>query len=173
MAFGSDSAPFFWFWLRRAWLRRRRVAWWRKIILAFELMDHEWLLAAAALRSSLAVKAATIERHSWTRARMASFFPDIVRNWSNRKFKRNFRVSRDTFECSCSELQSVLGKRYAARTPILVQQCVAMTLWRLWEWHSENCGRVSEQMAIPTMCRSCRWHRHTHSCTCRKPYRLL
>ena len=88
---------FFWFWLRRARLRRHRVAWWRMIILGFELMDQEWLLAAAALRSSLAVNAATIERHSWTRARMASFFPDIVRNWSNRKFKRNFRVSRDTF----------------------------------------------------------------------------
>ena len=146
MAFGS------------ALLRRHRVAWWRMIILAFELMDQEWLLAAAALRSSLAVNAATIERHSWTRARMASFFSDVVRNWSNRKFKRNFRVSRDTFEYSCSELQSVLGKRYAVRTPISVQQCVAMTLWRLWEWHSENCGRVPEQMAIPTMCRSCRWH---------------
>ena len=70
------------------------------------------LLAAAALRSSRTVDAATVEIHSWARARIASFFPDIVRNWSDREFKCNFRVSRDT-------------------CPILVQQHVPMTLWRL------------------------------------------
>ena len=51
------------------------------------------MLAAVALRSSNTVDAATIERHSWARARMASFFPDIVENWSNREFKWNFRVN--------------------------------------------------------------------------------
>ena len=94
-------------------------------------MDQEKLLAAAALRSSRAVDAVTVERHSWARARMTSFFPDIGRSWSDKEFKRNFRVSRDTFEYLCSELQPVLGKRYVVRKPILVQQRVAMTLWRL------------------------------------------
>ena len=97
------------------------------IILAFEL-DQERLLARVELRSSRTVNAATVKRHSWARARMTSFFPDIVENWSDREFKRNFRVSRDTFECLCSELQLVLGKRYVVRKPISVQQRVAMTL---------------------------------------------
>ena len=60
---------------------------------------------------------------------MASFFPDIVGNWSDSIFTCNFRVSRDTFEHLCSKLQPLLGKRYVVRKPILVQQRVAMTLW--------------------------------------------
>ena len=101
------------------------------MVLAFEVMDRERLLAAAALLSSRVIDTATVERHSWARQRMATFFPDIVGTWDDSEFKCNFRVSRGTFQCLCSELQPVLGMRYVVRKPVSVQQRIAMTLWRL------------------------------------------
>ena len=84
---------FLWFQLRRTRLRRtrrRRIARWRLMVLAFEVRDQERLLAAAVLLSSRVIDVATVERHSWARQRMTTFFPDIVRTWDDSEFKRNF-----------------------------------------------------------------------------------
>lgn len=88
MAFGSVeiTATLLLFFLRRAQLRRARrrtAAQRRMILLAFGLIDRERLLDAAAIRSCHVVNEATVERHSWARTRIASFFPDIIENWSD------------------------------------------------------------------------------------------
>ena len=85
----------------------------------------------SVLYLSRIVDAGTVQRHVWSRSRTTTFFSDIVGTWDNREFKRNFRVSRDTFTYICSELQPVLKKTFAVRKPISVEQRVAMTLWRI------------------------------------------
>ena len=96
-----------WFRMRGAQVRharRRRIARQQLVALIFKLMDQERLLTAAALLSRHVIDAAAVERHSWARRRMGAFFPGIVATWTDVKFKRNFRVSRDTFAYLCSEL---------------------------------------------------------------------
>lgn len=58
-------------------------------------------------------------------------FPDIVGTWDDIELKQICRVNRDTFVYLCSDLRPMLGRRYAIGKPISVEQCVAITLWRL------------------------------------------
>ena len=67
----------------------------------------------------------------WVKHRSAAFFKDIVPGWSDHDFKCNFRVSRATFRYLVSELQPVLRKQHFLRSPIPVDQRIAITLWRL------------------------------------------
>ena len=119
-----------WFQMRRARLRRarsRRLSLLRLIILVFKLMDQERMTAAVALLSSRIIRAAVVERHAWARTRTNAFFPDIVGTWNDSEFKRNFRVSRDTFAYLCAELRPVLGRKFVVRKPISVEEQMLST----------------------------------------------
>ena len=52
-------------------------------------------------------------------------------NWSDKEWKQNFRITRETYCYLCDKLQPYLQKQLAMREPLSVAQRVAITLWRL------------------------------------------
>ena len=49
-------------------------------------------------------------------------------NW----WKENFRITQDTFKMLCSYLKPHLVKKVTCfRNPVGVEQCIAVTIWRL------------------------------------------
>ena len=70
-------------------------------------------------------------RTIWKKNRNQSFLRDIVMNWSDKEWKQNFRITRETYCYLCDKLQPYLQKQLAVREPLSVAQRVALTLWRL------------------------------------------
>ena len=68
------------------------------MVLAFELMDQERLLAAAPLFSSRVIGTANIRRHSWARKQTVTFFPGITETWDDSELRCNFKMSSNSFE---------------------------------------------------------------------------
>ena len=103
----------------RARIRRRRAARARRRLLLYESMSRQ--LSTAYLQ----------RRTVWVRHRSRSFWYEIAGNWSEREWKQNLRVNRATFHFLCRELQTHLERSDAVRTPLPLEQRVAICLWRL------------------------------------------
>ena len=90
------------------------------------------MLLCASLAISRRLLQGTLEgRTLWIKRRSTGFIQDIVPGWNDQDFKGNFRVSHATFLYLVKELQSVLRKQDFLRSPIPVDQRIAVTLWRL------------------------------------------
>ena len=63
--------------------------------------------------------------------RNQGFFEECIESWDADEWKRNFRVSKATFQFLCLELAPSLQKSSAVKTPLSVEKRVAITLWRL------------------------------------------
>ena len=59
------------------------------------------------------------------------FLAGHAMNWSDKEWKQNFRITRETYCYLCDKLQPYLQKQLAVREPLSVAQRVAITLWRL------------------------------------------
>lgn len=125
---------FAWLWKR---LQKRR-----KLILAgacaaqrrlhFLKRYQEQILVASLFRAQLYLTSSSIpQRRLWMRARSQSFYSDVVCNWDDAEWKRNFRVGRPTFRFLCTQLRTTLHRRYVVRKPLSVEERVAVALWRL------------------------------------------
>ena len=55
-----------------------------------------------------------------------AFFSNVVSSWTDREWKKYFRVSWTTFNFLCRELAPFLAKRQIVRKPLSVDQRVAM-----------------------------------------------
>ena len=123
------------------WLRRRRVARRRLQLtmdMAREARNRRHRTARARIRQILfqsmsrRLSTAYLQRRTvWVKYRNRSFWNEIAGNWSEREWKQNFRVNRATFQFLCRELQPHLERSDAVRTPLPLEQRVAICLWRL------------------------------------------
>ena len=123
------------------WLRRRRAARRRLQLtmdMAWEARNRRHRTARARIRQILfqsmsrRLSTAYLQRRTvWVKYRNRSFWNEIAGNWSEREWKQNFRVNRTTFQFLCRELQPHLEKSDAVRTPLPLEQRVAICLWRL------------------------------------------
>ena len=84
-----------------------------------------------AAMTTATMEASLTRRTTWTKRRSQSFFYECISNWDADEWKRNFRVSRTTFQFLCLELTPYLQKSNVVRTPLSVEKKVALTLWRL------------------------------------------
>ena len=122
-------------WWRMRLRRLQHIRCYRKACLKLLLIVVAWIdqdqFAAipALLTHRLLLGTGTAQRIN--RVRTVAFFPEIVGTWDNKYFKENFRVSRDTFHYLCAELGTVLQREHVVKRPLSMEQCVAMTLWRL------------------------------------------
>ena len=123
------------------WLRRRQT-YRRHSILArnnarrarlrrFILMQQEESACFLALMQNRVSDACLSRRTIWKKNRNQSFLRDIAMNWSDKEWKQNFRITRETYCYLCDKLQPYLQKQLAVREPLSVAQGVAITLWRL------------------------------------------
>ena len=69
-------------------------------------------------------------RSLWIRPRSHGFTA-IISTWDDAQWKRNFRVSKPTFEYLCNELRPSLQRSDHVRASIPVETRVAVALWRL------------------------------------------
>ena len=83
------------------------------------------------MTSARLLEGSRINRQLWARPRSSSYYQDTVQDWSNAKFKVNFRVSRPTFAYLVSELKPTLERRDFLRFSILLMKRIAITPWRL------------------------------------------
>lgn len=72
-------------------------------------------------------------RAVWARQRSETWWTDVVwRSWSAVEWKKNFRLSRDTFRVLCNELRPhIIRSQTKFREAISVRKRVAVCLWRL------------------------------------------
>ena len=75
--------------------------------------------------------AARQRRTLWVRPRSRVFFSEVVLNWDDAEWKRNFRISRATFRFLCRTLRQALRRSEVVRKPLTVEERMAITLWRL------------------------------------------
>ena len=106
--------------------------------MAWEARNRRHRTARARIRQILfqsmsrRLSTASLQRRTvWVKYRNRSFWNEIAGNWSEREWKQNFRVNRATFQFLCRELQPHLEKSDAVRTPLPLEQRVAICLWRL------------------------------------------
>jgi len=92
--------------------------------------DAERAFFLAAMLTA-AAEATQTRRTIWTKRRSQNFFVECIKNWEEDEWKRNFRVSRATFQFLCLELRPYLQRRSVVRLPLSVEMRVAITLWRL------------------------------------------
>ena len=126
---------FLFFWLRsrrRQRIRARRIrllSWDHAVTTAASL---RWTSTArtTAMVSARLLEGSRLNRQLWVRPRTSSFYQDTVQGWSEAEFKENFHVSRSTFTYLVSELRSTLERQDFLRSPIPVDQRIAITLWR-------------------------------------------
>ena len=71
------------------------------------------------------------QRTVWIRQKNHTYLPQAVTGWSEIEWKQNFRVSRATFHFLCRELRPFLERHKVVRTPLSVEQRVALCLTRL------------------------------------------
>ena len=116
--------------LNRSRRRRRRLAARRRRRLAFYFsQEQEWNAVATILVSD--IFASTLQRrYVWARTR-SQVFANSIATWDDSEWKRNFRVSRETFQYLCTVLQPHVRHTSAIREVISVEKRVAITLWRL------------------------------------------
>lgn len=58
-------------------------------------------------------------------------FTQVIAAWDDVEFKRNFRVSRKTFDYLCNKLRTKLTPDATLHAIIPVEKRVAIALWRL------------------------------------------
>ena len=123
------------------WLRRRQT-YRRRSLLArdnarrarlrrFILMQQEENTCFLALMQNRVSDACLSRRTIWKKNRNQSFLRDIAMNWSDKEWKLNFQITRETYCYLCDKLQPYLQKQLAVRKPLSVAQRVAINLWRL------------------------------------------
>ena len=127
---------FFFVWLRRRhWTRRRMLLalnMARRVrTLHLRLIQDQQMAHFTAFLIRRLSSACLAKRSIWTKFRSQSFFTDVVVNWSDREWKQNFRVSRNTFNFLCRELAPYLAKHHVVREPLSLELRVAVCLWRL------------------------------------------
>ena len=94
------------------------------------ILDQQMVCFSAFLLLRFS-NACVTRRSAWSKYRSQAFFSIVVSRWTDREWKKNFRVSRITFHFLCRELAPFLTKRHVVRKPLSVDQRVAMCLWRL------------------------------------------
>ena len=123
-----------WIWRRRLHRRHAAIAQSRVCRRRLEefirRQEDVSILTMFATNESLSLTARQ-RRALWVRPRSRAFFFDIVMNWDDEEWKRNFRISRSTFRFLCAMLRHSLHCMEVVRRPLNVEQRVAITLWRL------------------------------------------
>lgn len=84
-----------------------------------------------ATMMTAATEATLMRRTTWAKRRSQSFFEECINSWNADEWKRNFRVSRATFQFLCLELTPCLQRSSVVRKSLSVEKRVAITLWRL------------------------------------------
>ena len=69
-------------------------------------------------------------RSVWVR-NMSPMFTQVISAWNDVEFKRNFRVSRETFDYLCNKLRTKLTRDATLCVVSPVEKRVAIALWRL------------------------------------------
>ena len=116
---------------RRIILRRQRLQRKRRLQV-FERLQRQQLAGFTLFLASGALgNAGSSSRLVWTKPRNTSFLDEVVIKWDDEEFKKNFRLTRATFQYLCSELQPHLQKMTVVRTPISIEKRVSIALWRL------------------------------------------
>ena len=77
------------------------------------------------------MEARLTRRTTWAKQRSQSFFYECISKWDTDKWKRNFHVSRTTFQFLCLKLKPFLQRSSIVRTALSVEIKVATTVWRL------------------------------------------
>jgi hypothetical protein len=98
--------------------------------LAFYFSQEQELNAVATIHVSDIFASTLQRRYVWARTRSQAF-ANSVGMWDDSEWKRNFRVSRETFRYLCTVLQHHMQHTSAIREVISVEKRVAITLWRL------------------------------------------
>ena len=110
--------------------RRSALAQWRRLA-AFDDQQEEDLREILAAFAANRLFLSTLQLRSvWVRNRSQAF-EVITASWSNLEWKRNFRVSKTTFQHLCSELSGCVQRSSTVRAAIPVDKRVAIALWRL------------------------------------------
>ena len=99
------------------------------MITFYDSLDQELSAVTIALVSNV-FKSTLQHRSIWTRTRNQAFAQSIEA-WNDEEFKRNFRVSRLTFQYLCTTLRSRLQHATTLREVITVEKRIAIALWRL------------------------------------------
>ena len=123
-------------WLHRRRAERRRA---RKIaemaarlrFIRFAAAQAEQRLVFHCFFARRMFTARMQRRTVWVKQRNRTYLPRAIMSWSDYEWKQNFRVSRATFHFLCQELRPFLERRETVRTPISVEQRVALCLTRL------------------------------------------
>ena len=112
-------------------------------------------------------------------------FSNIVMNWDDNEWRRNFSIGNPTFHFPCTQLRSSFQCRDVVRRPLSVEERVAITLWRLgtnMEYRSishlfgvglstvcvvvhEVCASIVNTLSSRYIRISYRW-RHSNCCGC-------
>ena len=69
-------------------------------------------------------------RRVWVRNRSHTFLDRIVAGWDEAEWKK-IRIGRPTFLFLCTELRPHLQRANVIRKPLIVEERIAITLWRL------------------------------------------
>ena len=89
------------------------------------------LVTVAYAARQLLLHSARADRTMWIKHRSKAFFREIVSHWDDEEWRRNFRISKPTFNFLCMQLTPALKRRDIVRKPLSVEEKVAITLWRL------------------------------------------
>ena len=110
--------------------RRSVLAQWRPLD-AFNDQQEENLRKILAAFAANQLFLSTLQLRSvWVKSRSQAF-EFTTTSWSNLEWKRNFRVSKATFQHLCSELSGCVQRSSTVRAAIPVEKRVATALWRL------------------------------------------
>ena len=97
----------FW-WRRRRSLRGRKQFFWRRMAQLTLKQDVERAFFLAAMMTAATEATLTRLKTVWTKCRNQRFFNESVSSWDADEFKRNFCVSKATFQFLCVELAPCL-----------------------------------------------------------------
>ena len=124
----------FWVWQRRKQRRidataKAKAS--RRRIKSFSSLSRE-RSGPCAVRLSTHLSDATRQRRMlWMKPRSQFFFSNIVINWEDDEWRRNFRIGKPTFRFLFTQLCSSLQRRDVVRRPLSVEERITITLWRL------------------------------------------
>ena len=121
------------------WLKqRRRMRIRRRSILARRIwtaafcasQETELRAAVTALATDLLFRSSVHRQSVWMRNRSQAFM-QVISAWDDLEWKRNFRVSRATYQHLCNKLQTKVQHDSSIRETVVVEKRVTIALWRL------------------------------------------
>ena len=98
---------------------------------AFDDQQEEDLRKILAAFAANRLFLSTLQLRSVSVRSRSQAFKVITASWSNLEWKRNFRVSKTTFQHLCSELSGCIQRSSTVRAAIPMEKRVAIALWRL------------------------------------------